>query len=94
MDNTDDDDFGFDRVQTHPELGTGPLGCAECARTLLMFEKPAGPGVLAAPGACPSCGTLTCDVAALVGVPAAVDLPTPAGERPPRPTGRHRRTDQ
>ncbi|MEU3566740.1 hypothetical protein [Kitasatospora sp. NPDC006786] len=86
------DDFGFDRVRVHPELGAGPLGCAECARTLRMFEVLAGPGVLAAPGACPSCGTLTSDVAALVDVPAAVDLPPLTG--PARPAGRHRRTHQ
>ncbi|MFJ9461351.1 hypothetical protein ACIRST_40565 [Kitasatospora sp. NPDC101447] len=84
------DDYGFDRVEVRPELGAGPLGCADCARTLLMFEVLAGPGVLAAPGACPACGTLTSDVAALVDVPAAVDLPPPGG--PARPTGRHRRT--
>ncbi|MFE7532305.1 hypothetical protein ACFU7Y_42420 [Kitasatospora sp. NPDC057542] len=57
-----------------------------------MFQVLAGSGVLAAPGACPDCGTLTSDVAALLDVPAvaAVSLPN----RPGRPTGRHRRTHQ
>ncbi|MER7773011.1 hypothetical protein [Kitasatospora sp. NPDC096140] len=84
------DEFGFGRVEVRPELGAGPLGCVECARTLLMFRVLAGPGVSAAPGACPVCGTITSDVAALVDVPAVVDLPLPGG--PARPTGRHRRT--
>ncbi|MFE2413430.1 hypothetical protein ACFXDE_34350 [Kitasatospora sp. NPDC059408] len=76
-------------MEVRPELGAGPLGCAECARTLLLFQVLAGPGLSAAPGACSACGTLTSDVAALVDVPATVDLPPPGG--PHRSTGRHRR---
>ncbi|MFB6888751.1 hypothetical protein ACFCX4_05465 [Kitasatospora sp. NPDC056327] len=87
--------FGFGRVEVCPELGAGPLGCVDCARTLLMVQALAGPGVSAAPGACTQCGTLTADVAALVGVPALAGLATAAdravpGTRP-APAVRHRR---
>ncbi|MFD4535652.1 hypothetical protein ACFWNL_18430 [Kitasatospora sp. NPDC058397] len=80
----------FRNVEVQGGFGSGPLGCEGCAVTLKMFEllAGAGPGVSAAPGACPDCGHLVSDTAALVGVPALVDLPPLAGRAG---RGRHRR---
>ncbi|WP_326681690.1 hypothetical protein [Streptomyces sp. NBC_01237] len=65
------DDFGIvGRIEVRPELGTGPLGCVQCALTLRVFELLAGPDTSAAPGTCPECGTPHSEVTAPVGVPA------------------------